>query len=133
MLLPHNCSDKADVEQFYSYLQIATGQISARNFLDVHGDFNARHGPEYASYAYNTDVSNRNGQHLVSFLQENSLLAANTMFQKRQGKFWTNQNWRNSATNAEAYSTIKTVNFDHRVVSMRVRLSLRQPKHTGPK
>ena len=36
--------------------------------------------------------------------------------------------WRNSITNAEPYSTFNTVGSDHRVVSMRVRLSLRVPK-----
>ncbi|KAF3837945.1 hypothetical protein F7725_009713 [Dissostichus mawsoni] len=36
--------------------------------------------------------------------------------------------WRNSILNAEPYSTFSSVGSDHRVVSMRVRLSLRVPK-----
>ena len=38
------------------------------------------------------------------------------------------QKWRNSILNAEPYSTFSSVGSDHRVVSMRVRLSLRVPK-----
>ena len=36
--------------------------------------------------------------------------------------------WRNSILNAEPYSSFSSVGSDHRVVSMRVRLSLRVPK-----
>ena len=36
--------------------------------------------------------------------------------------------WRNSVTDAEPFSSFSTVGSDHRVVSMRVRLSLRVPK-----
>ncbi|KAJ8417432.1 hypothetical protein AAFF_G00286590 [Aldrovandia affinis] len=76
---------------------------------------------------------------------EHELLPANTMFWKRTGKRWTfqdrasgmlrqldyilvRQKWRNSILNAEPYSTFSPVGSDHRVVSMRVRLSLRVPK-----
>jgi hypothetical protein len=63
----------------------------------------------------------------------------------RMGKRWTFQGrasgmlrqldyihvrlkWRSSILNAEPYSTFNSVGSDHRVVSMRVRLSLRVPK-----
>lgn len=72
-------------------------------------------------------------------------MAANTLFHKRMGKRWTFQDrttgmqwqldyilvrrkWRNSVTNAELYSSLGTVGSDHRVVSLRVRRSLRVPK-----
>jgi hypothetical protein len=72
-------------------------------------------------------------------------LAANTQFRKKRGKRWTfldrctrakrqldyilvRKKWRNSVLNAEPYHTFCTVGSDHRVVSMRVRLSLRVPK-----
>jgi hypothetical protein len=76
---------------------------------------------------------------------EHDLLAANTQFKKRQGKRWkfldrctkvkrqldyilVRKKWRNSVLNAEPYHRFCTVGSDHRVVSMRVRLSLRVPK-----
>ena len=36
--------------------------------------------------------------------------------------------WRNSILNAEPYSTFSSVGSDHRVVSIKVRMSLRVPK-----
>ena len=86
---PHNCSSEADVEQCFNNLRVAVGQVPAHNLLAVLGDFNARLGPEDVRYTYHTDDSNRNSQILVSFLQQNNLLAANTLFQKRRGKLWT--------------------------------------------
>ena len=66
----------------------------------------------------------------------------NTNFQKREGKLWThtyankskaqidylfiNRKWKNSAMNCEAYSTFKGVSSDHRIVTAKIRLSLRK-------
>ncbi|ELT97771.1 hypothetical protein CAPTEDRAFT_210164, partial [Capitella teleta] len=106
--------------------------------------FNARLGPEDALYTYHGET-NHNGKLLVDLLTEHDLLAANTQFMKKRGKRWTfldrctrakrqldyilvRKKWRNSVLNAEPYHTFCTVGSDHRVVSMRVRLSLRVPK-----
>ena len=37
-----------------------------------------------------------------------------------------NRNWKNSAMNCEAYSTFEGVSSDHRIVTAKVRLSLRK-------
>ena len=39
-----------------------------------------------------------------------------------------NTKWKNSALNCEAYNTFSTVGSDHRIVTAKLRLSLRQSK-----
>ena len=86
--------------------------------------------------------SNRNGQHLTDFTIGNKLTCLNTSFQKREGKLWTytypnntkaqidyvliNKKWKNSALNCEAYSLFEGVSTDHRIVTAKIRLSLRK-------
>ena len=88
------------------------------------------------------NTSNRNGQHLTDFIIENRLACLNTNYQKREGKLWTytyanntkaqidyvliNKKWKNSALNCEAYSSFKGVSTDHRIVMVKIRLSLRK-------
>ena len=138
---PSNVALAEEVEKFYEDIATAVCDAPAHNFLAILGDFNARLGPEDAPFTYH-DSTNRNGEHLAALLMEHEQLAANTMFQKRMGNRWTFQDratgmlrqldvrrrWRNSILNAEPYSTFSTVGSDHRVVSMRVRLSLRVAK-----
>lgn len=73
----------------------------------------------------------------------------NCNFKKKKGKMWTfvdpkgntyqkdyilvNRKWRNSVTNAEAYSSFASVGSDHRPVSASIRLSLRSSKATSAK
>ena len=61
---------------------------------------------------------------------------------KREGKLWTytyanntkaqidyvliNKKWKNSAMNCEAYSSFEGVSTDHRIVTAKIRLSLRK-------
>ena len=91
-------------------------------------------------------IANRNGSHLVDFLLEHSLIAANTQFLKRKGKLWTfkhrasdslkhldyiltHRKWRNSVRNVEAFNHFHMLRSDHRVVTSSIKLSLRAPKH----
>ena len=76
---------------------------------------------------------------------ENRLTCLNTSFQKREGKLWINtyanksktqidylfinRKWKNSAMNCKAYSTFKGVSSDHRIVTAKIRLSLRKTPH----
>ena len=73
---------------------------------------------------------------------ENRLTCLNTKYQKREGKLWTytyannskaqidyvliNKKWKNSAMNYEAYSSFECVSSDHRIVTAKIRLSLRK-------
>ena len=87
-------------------------------------------------------TSDRNGQHLTDFMIENRLTCLNTNYQKREGKIWTctyannsktqidyvfiNKKWKNSAMNCDAYSSFEGVSSDHRIVTAKIRLSLRK-------
>ena len=141
---PTNVASVEEAEKFYRDLATAVRSVPAHNFLVILGDFNARLGRSDAPYTFHEDT-NRNGAYLAALLLEQELLAVNTMFRKRMGKRWTFQDrptgmkrqldyilvrrkWRNSILNAEPYNTFNSVGSDHRVVSMRVRLSLRIPK-----
>ena len=106
------------------------------------GDMNAQIGKngnnKYSLY----NTSNRNGQHLTDFMIENRLACLNTNYKKREGKLWTytyanntkaqidyvliNKKWKNSAMNCEAYSSFEGVSTDHRIVTAKIRLSLRK-------
>ena len=73
---------------------------------------------------------------------ENRLTCLNKNFQKREGKLWTysfannnkaqidkvfiNKKRKNSAMNCEAYSSFEGVSSDHRIVTAKIRLSLRK-------
>ena len=71
------------------------------------------------------------------------------MFQKRKGKLWTfedpksnryqldyilvNSKWKNSVLNSETYSSFESVGSNHRIITTRIRLSLRVTKPPAPK
>ena len=139
---PTNVSILEDVEYFYSQLSSLLRQTPKHNLLLVGGDFNAHTGiTANNKFAYHKDC-NRNGELLNDFVIENGLVCLNTKFQKKNGKLWTfthptgsksqidyilvNKKWKNSVTNCEAYNSMETVYSDHRIVSAKIRLSLRQ-------
>ncbi|XP_060753986.1 craniofacial development protein 2-like [Neoarius graeffei] len=145
---PTNVSDPADIDQFYRLLRAAVQDTPAHNFLVILGDFNARLGPEDARYPFHQST-NRNSEYLAELLMENNLIASNTSFKKHPGKLWTfedratqakrqldyiltRKKWRNSVLNCEAYNGFASIGSDHRLVSIRLRLSLwaskQQPK-----
>ena len=73
---------------------------------------------------------------------ENRLTCFNTNYQKSEGKLWThtyvknskakidyvliNKKWKNSAMNCETYFSFEGVSSDHRIVTAKIRLSLRK-------
>ena len=74
----------------------------------------------------------------------------NTRFKKRPGKLWTfisdmsgsktqvdyilvNRKWKNSVKNVEAYSAFSSIGSDHRVVTAKIKLSLRMSKSKARK
>ena len=86
--------------------------------------------------------SNRNGQHLTDFMIENRITCLNTNFQKKKSanyvptyanntkaqidSVFMNKKLKNSAVNCEAYSSFVCVSSDHRIVTVKIRLSLRK-------
>ncbi len=108
---PHNSSDEAEVEQLYGDLRAMIGQVPLHNFLAVLGNFN---GPEDIRFTYHTEEqkwskpsqsSTRAGPH--SSQHPISETTRKTLDIPREG-------YRSQAPDR----------LHHRVVSMRVRLSL---------
>ena len=83
---PTNISDEKETEIFYTKLTCLTRQIPKHNVLIIGGDLNAHLGKDSGyKYAYH-QTTNRNGQMLKDYLQENNMLCLNTHFQKRHGQ-----------------------------------------------
>ena len=146
---PTNVSPVEEREEFYIELAELTKKIPKHNVTLIGGDMNAKIGENDAKgSAYNT-TTNENGQLFLDYTQECNLKVLNTSFLKRKGKLWThtspnkeksqidyiliNNKWKNSALNCEAYSTSCTVGAEHRIVTAKVRLSLRQSKSSSKK
>ena len=140
---PTNVAEEAIVEEHYCNLRRAIDSIPAHNVLLIAGDFNARIGTADAKFPYHEET-NRNGQYLIELAMERNLIITNTQYQKRKGKLWTytspggnryqldyiliRKKWRNSVKDVEAYNTFASIGSDHRIVSARIRLSLRTSK-----
>ena len=139
---PTNVSEETELLAFYDELSSLVRRIPKHNVLVIGGDMNAQIGKN-GNHKYSLhNSSNRNGQHQTDFTLENRLTCLNTNFQKREGKLWTytyanntkahiyyvfiNKKWKNSAMNCEAYSSFKGVSSDHRIVTAKIRLSLRK-------
>ena len=135
--------DEKITESYYECLRRAIESIPAHNVLLVIGDFNARLGKEDAKFTFHEET-NRNEKYLADLITEKNFICGNTYFQKRIGKLWkfvslggnkyqldyilVHKKWKNGLLNAEAYSTFASVGSDHRIVSARMRLSLRKSK-----
>ena len=139
---PTNVSEETELVTFYDELSSLVHSIPKHNMLVIGGDMNAQIGKNGNNKYSFHNTSNRNGQHLTDFMIENRLACLNTNYQKREGKLWTytyanntkaqidyvliNKKWKNSAMNCEAYSSFECVSTDHRIVTAKIRLSLRK-------
>ena len=73
------------------------------------------------------------------------MITTNTHFQKRKGKLWTflsdtggintqvdyimiRKKWMNSVKNSEAYNSFSSIGSDHRIITAKIKLSLRSNK-----
>ena len=138
---PTNVAEADVIENHYNSLRHAIDTIPAHNVALIVGDFNARIGREDANFTFH-ETTNKNGEHLLNLALEKEFVIANTSFQKKSGKLWTyisptgskfqldyilvRKKWRNSLKNAEAYNTFASVGSDHRMVTARIKLSLRK-------
>ena len=106
------------------------------------GDFNAHIDKSVVRFPYHDDFNN-NGKLMKDFIQETDLLVANGRYQKKKGKLWTfisdmsgtktqidyilvNKKWKNSIHNCESYNSFSSVGSDHRIVTAKVKMSLRK-------
>ena len=139
---PTNVSKETVLIAFYDELSSLVRSILKHIVLVIGGDVNAQIGKN-VSYKFSLhDSSNRNWQHLTDFTLENRLTCLNTNFQKREEKLCTytyanntkeqidyvfmNKKWNDSALNCEAYFSFVGVSSDHRIVTAKIRLSLRK-------
>ena len=139
---PTNVSEETELIAFYAELSSLVRSIPKHNVLVIGGDMNAQIGKNGNNKYSLHNTSNRNRQHLTDFMIENRFTCLNTNFQKREGILWTytyannnkaqidyvfiNKKWKNSAMNCEAYSSFEGVSFDYRIVTAKIRLSLRK-------
>ena len=141
---PTNIADEQEVIDLYDDLLSVTRSVPKYNVLIIDIDLNAQIGQSmHHKFTYHY-TSNRNGEYIEHFLIENVLLCINTQFQKRRGKLWTytypngdraqldymmiNKKWINSVQNCEAYHSLERISRDHRIVSLRIKPSLRPNK-----
>ena len=127
--------------EHYINLANAINKVPKHNITIVIGDCNAHIGKDDARYTYH-DITNKNGKLLLELVDETNMLITNTRFQKKPGKLWTyisdmsgtksqidyiliNRKWKNSVKNVEAYSSFGSIGSDHRIVTARMKLSLR--------
>ena len=131
---PTNVSEETELVTFYEELCSLVRSISKHNLLVIGGDMNTQIGKNRNNKYSLHNTLNRNRQHLIDFMIENRLTCLNTNYQKREGKLWPypyanyvfiNKKWKNSAINCEAYSSFERVSSDHRIVTAKLRLSLR--------
>ena len=146
---PTNVSNVDGREEFYAELSELTKAVPKHSVLLIGGDMNGKIGASDAKGSVYNKHTNENGQLLLNYVLECNLKPLNTSFKKREGKLWThtspsgakcqidyiliNNKWKNSALNCEAYNTFCSVGSDHRIVTAKTRLSLRQSKPSGKK
>lgn len=144
---PTNCSPFDEIEEFYSSLQNLLSDIPHHNFLTVAGDFNAKMAAPDVLFSFN-NTTNRNGEYLLNILEEFNLFSSNNSFMKSKNQLWTfeypngtraqidyilfRKKWRNSVKDSRSFSTFSSVASDHRIVSSKVKLSLRISKPSKP-
>ena len=125
---PTNVSEETEQVVFYDELSSLVRSILKHNVLVIGGDMNAQFGKNGNNKCSLHNTSNRNGQHLTDFMIENRLTCLNANYQKMKGKLWTytyannskaqidyvfiNKEWKNSATNYEAYPSFEGVFFE---------------------
>ena len=140
MAIPEQQS--SELVTFYDELPSLVHSIPKHKVLVIGGDMNVQIATNGNNKYSLLNTSNRNGQHLTDFMIENRLTCLNTNFQKREGKLWTytyannnkaqidynfiNMKWKNSAMNCKAYCSFEGVSSDHRIVTAKIRLSLRK-------
>ena len=134
-----------DAEEHYDALTNVINDIPKHHVIIECGDFNAHLGEEESVRHAFHEKTNKNSKLLLEHATECNLHITNTLFKKKKGKQWTfisdmngrkpqldfiivNKKWKNSVHNVEAYNSFSNMGSDHRLVTARMRLSLRTSK-----
>ena len=84
---PASNAEEAEVERFYEDLQDLLELMPKRDVLFIIGDGNTKVGSQELSGVtgkFGLGVQNEEGQRLIEFCQENTLVIANTLFQQHE-------------------------------------------------
>ena len=108
---------------------------------------NAKIGPDDATFTFD-NITNRNGEILLDFIDEFNLFFSNNSFMKPKNQLWSfeypsgrrsqldyvlfRKKWQNSVRESCAYSSFSSVGSDHRIVSASIKLSLRSSETSAP-
>ena len=140
---PTNSSSLDKIEDSYTTLFSTVEQVSLHNFLVLAGDLNAKLGLDEARFSFNSKT-NQNGEMLIDFIEEFNLSISNTSFIKPKRQMWIfeypsgvraqldylifqhifRKKWRSSVKNSRTYSSLSSVDSNHRIVSSTIKLSL---------
>ena len=100
-------TEEAEVEQFYEDLQDLLELTPKKDVLFIIGDWNAKGGCQETpgvTGKFDFGVQNEEGQRLIEFSQENSLVIANTLFQQHKRRLYT---W----TSPDGHTKIRLIIF----------------------
>ena len=89
---PTSNAEEAEVERFYEDLQDLLELIRNKDVLFIIGDWNAKVGSQEipgVTGKFGLGVQKEAGQRLIEFCQENTLVIANTFFQKQKRRLYT--------------------------------------------
>ena len=90
--VPTSNAEEAEVEQFYEDLQDLLELTPKKDVLFIIGDWNAKVGSQErpgVTGKFGLGIRNEAGQRLIEFCQENTLVIANTLFQKHKRRLYT--------------------------------------------
>ena len=107
---PTNVTEETYLIAFYNDLSSFVCCIPKHNVLVIDGDTNAQIGKNVNKFSLHNS-SNRNGE-------DNAKAQINYIL--------INKKWNNSALNCEAYSSFDGESSDDRIVTLKIRLSLRR-------
>ena len=85
-------TEEAEVEQFYEDLQVLLELTPKKDVLFIRWDWNAKVGSQEkpgVTGKFGLGIRNEAGQRLTEFCQENTLVIANTLFQKHKRRLYT--------------------------------------------
>ena len=89
---PTSNAEEAEVEGFYADLQDLLELIAKKDVLFIIGDWNAKVGSQETpgvTGKFGLGIWNEARQRLIEFCQENTLVIANTLFQKHKRRLYT--------------------------------------------
>ena len=89
---PTSNAEEAEVERFYEDLQDLLELTPKKGVLFMIGDWNAKVGSQETpgvTGKFGFGIWNEAGQRLIEFCQENTLVIANTLFQKHTRSLYT--------------------------------------------